>query len=123
MKNGRWLLVMLKSFGWMTIAGIFLAAASLPASADAIDGHWCHEDGRRMSIEGSQFVTPGGTSIEGEYDRHAYSYTVPEGEPGAGMRITMDLAHDDLIHMFIPQRGPGPAPVRKESWQRCELTM
>ncbi len=114
---------MSKFFPWMVLAGTFLAVPSLPALADAIDGHWCHEDGRRMSIEGPRFVTPGGTSTEGDYERHAYSYTVPKGEPGAGMRITMELMHDDLIHMFIPQQGPGPAPARKESWQRCELTM
>ena len=29
------------------------------ARADAIDGHWCHADGRLISIAGPRIVTPG----------------------------------------------------------------
>jgi len=115
--------LMMKHIGWTIIVGAIISVFSLPVLADAIDGHWCHKDGRRMSSEGLKFVTPGGTSTAGEYDRHAYSYTVPDGEPGAGTRITMDLMHDDLIHLYIPQKGPGPAPVKTEHWERCDLTM
>ena len=35
------------------------------AQADAIDGHWCHADGRLTSIAGSRIVTPRGSEISG----------------------------------------------------------
>lgn len=94
-----------------------------PAHADAIDGHWCHKDGRRMSVEGALLVTPGGLSMEGEYERHSFAYVVPEGEPNAGSRITMALQSEDVMLMFIPGKGPLPSPPAKETWQRCDLTM
>jgi hypothetical protein len=95
-----------------------LLAAVPSAFADAIDGHWCHHDGRRMSIDGPAIVTPGGTSTEGDYDRHGFAYTVPEGEPGAGARVTMDLIDEDTIELY-----PAGQPAHSETWQRCELTM
>jgi len=47
------------------------------ALADAIDGDWCHGDGRRLSINGPDITTPGGTHLKGDYDRHHFSYVVP----------------------------------------------
>jgi hypothetical protein len=41
-----------------------------PAQADAIDGDWCREDGKRMSIRGPDIVTPGGKAMRGDYSRH-----------------------------------------------------
>ncbi len=106
-------------------AFLFLLVCMLatPARADAIDGHWCHKDGRRMSINGPEFVTPGGLSMAGEYDRHAFAYKVPEREPHAGSRVTMELVSDDVIQLFIPGKGPLPSPAVTETWQRCDLTM
>ena len=37
-----------------------LALSGGTALADAIDGDWCHGDGRRLSINGPDIVTPGG---------------------------------------------------------------
>ncbi len=107
----------------LAIAALALSTASPNARADAIDGHWCHRDGRRMSIEGSRFVTPGGTAMEGAYERHAFHYTVPDGEAAAGSRVSMVLQSEDVIQLFIPGKGPGPAPATSEIWQRCDLTM
>lgn len=76
-----------------------------------------------MSIAGSQLVTPGGTSMEGEYERHGFAYTVPDKEPHAGARVTMAMQSEDIVRMFIPGQGPGPNPATVETWQRCELTM
>jgi len=112
----RFLLIMLVLMATFT-------ALSFPAHADAIDGHWCHKDGRRMSIEGPNIVTPGGTSMEGDYDRHGFIYVAPAGERHAGSRISMAMQSEDVISMFIPGKEPGPNPAVTETWQRCELTM
>ena len=88
------------------------------AVADAIDGQWCFE-GKSFSIDGSKFVTPGGNSITGEYDRHGYAYVVPEGEPGASSRIEMTLIDDVTLNLRrpVPQSGT----LKTEIWKRCEV--
>jgi hypothetical protein len=107
------------------IAVLTTILISLPerAHADAIDGHWCQKDGRRMSIEGSNIVTPGGTSMEGEYERHGFAYMAPAGEPNAESRISMAMQSEDIVWVFIPGKGPRPNPPVIEEWQRCDLTM
>jgi hypothetical protein len=95
-------------------------AALLPASqarADAIDGDWCLADGRHFSIRGPEIVTPGGNRMEGDYDRHAFSYTVPEDEPGAGAIVFMTLVDEDTIHLRQGARSTDPAQI----WRRCTL--
>jgi hypothetical protein len=89
-------------------------AALLPAiaRADAIDGAWCHEKGRRMVIAGPSIVTPGGSKTEGEYGRHDFAYTVPAGEPGAGAKVRMVLMGETRVRV---QEGEA-APV---VWERC----
>ena len=90
-----------------------LAATGL-ARADSIDGRWCAEDGRRMDINGSGIVTPGGTSMTGDYDRHGFSYVVPPGEKEAGTPVRMRLRGETTIHLF---KGAGSG--EPEIWKRC----
>jgi len=100
------------------VAGLVLVVILLPAGgalADAIDGNWCARNGRHLSIDGPRITTPGGTRTTGEYDRHAFSYTVPAAEPGAGSVVSMILVDDDTIHLKI-----AAAPL--EVWRRCDLT-
>jgi hypothetical protein len=85
-----------------------------PASADAIDGNWCHPDGRRLSIRGPQIVTPGGTHMQGDYTRHSFAYMVPAGEPGPGDTVSMILLSEYLMHS---RQGGSDAPV--QAWNRC----
>ena len=85
-----------------------------PALADAIDGNWCHSDGRRFSIRGPEIVTPGGKRMEGNYSRHWFSYTAPAPEPGAGKTIFMTLADENTVHLRLGE--PTSAP---ETWVRC----
>lgn len=89
-------------------------AALLPAAAraDAIDGAWCHEKGRRMVIAGPSIVTPGGSKTEGEYGRHDFAYTVPAGEPGAGAKVRMVLMGETRVRV---QEGDATPVV----WERC----
>ena len=96
----------------------FLFALTPYAFADAIDGQWCF-DGKNFSIEGSNFITPGGKSITGEYDRHGYAYVVPEGEPGTNSRIEMSLIDDVTLNLKRPI--PESDQFKTEIWKRCEV--
>jgi len=84
-----------------------------PALADAIDGHWCRADGKRMAIDGPAIVTPGGHKITGDYSRHAFSYVVPPGEAGAGATVSIQLLSEYLAHA---RQG---ADAAVQEWRRC----
>lgn len=90
------------------------------ALADAIDGHWCHKDGRRMTIDGPGIVTPGGTAMTGDYDRHGFAYVIPPGEPGAGKRVDMQLIDEYTV---ILRTGPDSAKAVEQVWKRCAKPM
>ena len=92
----------------------FIAMAT-PALADAIDGDWCGANGKRMSIQGSAIVTPGGKAIRGDYSRHFFSYVVPAGEAGAGNTVSIALLGEYLAHA---REGGDGAPVQE--WRRCQ---
>lgn len=89
--------------------GLFLLLSS-QAHADRIDGAWCLKL-ERMVIEGPHIQTPGGQRITGDYSRHAFRYTVPAGEAGAGSEVNMVLHSEEEVAV---SRG-GAA----ELWHRC----
>jgi len=96
-----------------------IIASAVPAWADVIDGHWCFTDGERISIQGPAVVTPAGSSIQGDYSRHYFTYVVPPTDPGAGQTVSMMLMNEDTVHLRI---GTGPSyssdgPV--QVWHRC----
>jgi hypothetical protein len=93
--------------------GVMLFAGS--AFADAIDGDWCHSDGRRMSIRGTAIVTPGGKQMEGDYSRHAFNYVVPTPERDAGKTVFMTLLDENHVHLRL---GDASA-ANPETWVRC----
>ena len=100
----------------------FIAAATLAAGltilgtraalADAIDGDWCLDDGKRLSINGPDIVTPGGRQLKGDYDRHHFSYVVPIAEPGEGGTVYMVLL-SELLMRLKPPSG------EEQLWRRC----
>ncbi len=94
--------------------GAALLAQSLPAAADAIDGDWCGADRKHMTIRGPDIVTPGGAKMQGAYSRHAFSYVVPAGEPGAGATMSIVLLGENLAQA----RAGDAAPVQE--WKRCQ---
>jgi hypothetical protein len=100
------------------VLGLAMLVAFMPggARADAIDGNWCAQDGRVMSIDGPAIVTPGGSQISGNYSRHAFSYVVPPGESGAGATVLMILLNEETVRL-APGNG---AP--EEIWHRCDVT-
>ena len=103
------------------ILGSFVSAILLCTSgaafADAIDGNWCHPDGRRFTIRGPAITTPGGSQIQGDYDRHHFSYRIPSPEPRAGETVFMTLMGEYLVHLRIGADAASAGPV--EAWNRC----
>lgn len=108
---------------WKTT--VFLLAFPLliglakPARADSIDGNWCSQEGKKITIAGPAIVTPGGTRMMGDYDRHHFSYIIPPPEPNAGATVLMTLMGEELVHI---RTGPDPAQAAAapaEAWQRC----
>lgn len=100
---------------YAVLAALFLTAISpSPAKADRIDGNWCRGL-KFLSIDGPNIVTPGGTRMTGEYDRHGFLYVVPKGEPNAGATITMAQMHDELMVLSSSAK-----PGESEDWIRCK---
>jgi hypothetical protein len=96
------------------IAGLAMLWSSA-ALADAIDGDWCSTtEVKQFHIEGSKIVTPAGTQTTGKYSRHAFSYIVPVGDPGAGAEIAMQLLNEEEVRVFVEKEEP-------KVWRRCEL--
>ena len=91
-----------------------IVAAALPslAFADSIDGAWCLANGKRLVITGPNIITPAGTSTNGDYERHYFSYVVPASDPGAGTTIRMQLMGE--YHVRVQEGEAMPAV-----WDRC----
>ena len=103
---------------WQLSIGSVLAVLLIPcaALADRIDGNWCAKDGRVMTIDGPSIITPGGNAIAGDYKRHSFVYTVPDGEFGAGAIVNMhQLNHETIRVSLIDAEG-------SEIWNRCDVT-
>jgi hypothetical protein len=99
------------------VLGLGASLVAGPAMADAIDGKWCRSDGRRMEINGSTIVTPGGTAMQGDYTRHAFRYRVPDQEEHGGTVRFLRLRGEDWVHA-VPADQPTADP---EVWERCKL--
>jgi hypothetical protein len=111
----------------LLISSVMLVALATPAYADRIDGHWCFKDGRSFSIQGPKMITPAGTKMRGDYDRHGFSYIVPKGEPGAGDRLVIVQQDDTLVLLWRNKANAGKTKTGKklapEEWRRCDAKM
>jgi hypothetical protein len=86
--------------GALALAALFLVS---PASADAIDGHWCHAaSGKHLIIDGPVITTPGGNQITGDY------------EQPTGKAVTMNVLDDENM-----QLTGGFAGASVQDWRRC----
>ena len=99
------------------LVALALLAPAERAWADAIDGHWCFTDGRRISISGPDVVTPGGKRMTGDYGRHSFAYLAPDGETGAGSTVFMVQLNEETIWVRIGT--PPSAAADSETWRRC----
>lgn len=96
---------------------LFLILAPSSALAGVIDGEWCSPgDARQFRIAGASITTPAGTQTSGNYSRHAFSYVVPSGDPGAGDEIDMRLLNEEEVQVVVGGGLP-------EVWRRCDLNV
>ena len=100
-------------------AMVALLLTVVPARADQIDGNWCFTDGRHLTIDGPAIITPGGTAMTGDYDRHGFRYVVPAGEADAGAQV--DMVQFDDYTIQVTTAPPGGA-ARTEIWKPCDFT-
>jgi hypothetical protein len=96
----------------------FVFVLATPAVADAIDGDWCGGKGRHLSIRGPEITTPSGVTLKGNYDRHAFAYTVPPGDDEPGMQVYLRLLSEDFMNFHYVRDGK---PGEPELWRRCEV--
>jgi hypothetical protein len=94
---------------------VWLVFSPDAVQADQIDGHWCYKN-HSFSIRGPLIVTPGGTRMRGDYDRHGFAYIVPEGEEGAGDKVLMVQQDHNTIHVWRVSSERG----KSEVWHRCD---
>lgn len=94
----------------LAIAGLIAAGS---ARADSIDGHWCTENGLRMTIQGPSLLSPGGARLSGDYSRHGFRYVAPAGEPGGGGGVELVLQGENLVRALASQGSIEPI------WRRC----
>jgi hypothetical protein len=98
-------------FSGAVCGAVLAVCAAGEARADSIDGNWCAPDGRQMTINGPEIVTPSGARTSGNYGRHDFSYTPPGGRDVVSMR---------LMNETTIQLRPSQTCERTEVWQRCQ---
>ena len=99
------------------LAAFMMLLTTISATADAIDGNWCHPDGRRFIIRGPAITTPAGNHLQGNYERHYFSYQIPATEPRGGETVFMTLMGEYLVHLRVGPNKASAGPV--EAWNRC----
>jgi hypothetical protein len=102
---------------------LVMLAILLPTSgahADQIDGHWClKKPFKRLTIDGTNIITPRGSRTTGENTRHEFTYQVPSKEPGAGSFVVMDQLSDDEIHVRTGADMKSARQTKPQSWGIC----
>ena len=98
----------------LVFVSVTFVSLTTTATADAIDGDWCAKMGRHLNIDGVKIKTPGGDNITGDYDRHGFTYVVPNGETHASKTIHMRMQSEDLVLLTLPDGSV-------EKWNRCQI--
>ncbi len=103
---------------WSFAVAAFLVFPTL-AYADKIDGSWCNGSGGHVAIDGPKITLSPKTTIDGQYRRHEFLYTVPAGEDHAGDTIYMRLLDEEDMISTTVKDGQGVEPI---AWKRCAVT-
>lgn len=101
-----------KRFVFAGAVALLMFGGTGPVYADAIDGAWCSENGRRFAIEGPSVTTTNGVRLQGSYSRHAFSFTLPPEEADAGSAVDMALLGETQVRVTIGSAGA-------QTWRRC----
>ena len=96
----------------------FLLLLPTAAFADKIDGSWCSANAR-VDINGPHISLGGKPAFDGQYARHEFRYTVPEGEAHAGDQIYLRLRGEEDMTSFTIKDGNAVDPI---DWKRCKET-
>ena len=98
------------------ILGLVFALATMlaaqPARAQGIDGSWCRNE-QRLTIMGNSITTPGGNQTQGQNNGDMFSWSVPQGEPGAGGYLTLQQLSDNEAQIRTGEHAP------PQIWRRC----
>ncbi len=97
----------------LTIISLFLMSTSA-AFADSLDGDWCNPIDGKLTVDGSTIITPGGKSVTGNYGRHRFDYTAPDGDWQAGQSIVIQQFSEQLMELSV-----GGQPGQK--WRPCQV--
>ncbi|MGA2793298.1 MAG: hypothetical protein ABSE69_07140 [Roseiarcus sp.] len=101
----------------LALVAVMLIGWAGAARADVIDGNWCNE-GRHFSISGPTIVTTEGTKTQGNYSRHAFTYTIPPQDPSAGAQVFVALLNETTVRLRIGADPAAPTQI----WRRCDVT-
>ena len=96
------------------LLAIFLSLSASSAWADALDGDWCNLVDGKLTIDGSIIITPVGNHVEGDYERHRFTYTAPEGGWQAGQVIVIQQYSEQLMKLTV---GDG----NRREWRPCQV--
>jgi len=97
------------------LTAVLSAGFVTTARADRIDGEWCFASSN-LAINGPTIRAPGGTVLQGIYDRHGFSYVAPANEPDPGTEVVMRLLSEETMHLM--RKGF----TQPQTWQRCKVT-
>ena len=96
----------------LSFAMLLSALFSASASADALDGEWCNEKDGKLTIDGSIIIAPDGNRVMGDYTRHRFEYTAPEGSWNAGKKVTIQQFSETLMELTVDGQSPS-------QWKPC----
>ncbi len=104
----------------LVLVALSLVASSVAMAAN-IDGSWCADDGRWISVDGVAVMTPGGQPATGRYTARAFTFVLPAGEWQAGAEIWVESKGTDAVRVSSLRAGhQGPPP--HDLWRRCRIT-
>ena len=104
--------------GWvrrLALSAVLSTGLVTAARADRIDGEWCFASST-LAINGPTIRAPGGSVLQGNYDRHGFSYVAPANEPDPGSEVVMRLLNEETMHLM--RKGF----TQPQTWQRCKVT-
>ncbi|MEP0945027.1 MAG: hypothetical protein ABJH63_09415 [Rhizobiaceae bacterium] len=84
------------------------------ASADSLDGDWCNLIDGKLTIDGAVIITPSGNRVMGNYGRHRFIYTAPEGGWHGGKTIVIQQYSEQLMKLTA-------GDAASKEWRPCQV--
>ena len=84
------------------------------ALADSLDGDWCNAIDGKLTIDGSQIITPAGNRIKGNYGQHRFEYKAPSGGWHGGKSIIIQQFSEQLMELRVDDE-------QGRQWRPCQI--